>query len=75
MPRISLTEIVQLRVKFELNKRKMTHEDLAKRLGCTRQNVHWMLSPKGNLMLDNVERIARILDIDPRSLFELDFVK
>jgi len=47
-------------VKFILQKRGMTQEDLAKKMGVSKQSIHHYLN--GNITLDVIQKIAVALD-------------
>jgi DNA-binding XRE family transcriptional regulator len=67
---LSLKKTVQYRIKLLLNKRKLTPYMLAQRLGVSPQAVYKMLGDEGNPQLDVIEKIAKILDVEPHKLFE-----
>jgi transcriptional regulator with XRE-family HTH domain len=68
--RLSLKKTVQYRITLLLSKRKITPYQLAQKLGITPQAVYKMLGDEGNPQLDVIEKIAKILGVEPHKLFE-----
>lgn len=66
----NLNIVLMLRLKEILKERKMSEQELAKKLGVTRQYVNAIVKERSSCSLDTLAKIAKALDAPVISLFD-----
>jgi transcriptional regulator with XRE-family HTH domain len=62
---VSLSEQVTAELRAEIGRQRLTHTELARRMGVTQPTVTRWVNGTNRLDLDDFERLCRALDLPP----------